>query len=135
MAIAALDLGERRIGIAISDEASESAYPLCTISRHSVERDVDAIRQAFAGRKIDRIVVGLPLQMDASEGQMARHVRRFADKLGQALRLEVIFQDERLSSFEAEQRLAGVLRKKGKKAAIDAVAAAVILESWLALSR
>jgi putative Holliday junction resolvase len=77
--------------------------------------------------------VGLPVNMDGSEGPMARHARNFAAKLAEAWRIEVKLQDERLSSFEAEGRLANSMSRGKKKPAIDAVAAAVILESYLEL--
>jgi putative Holliday junction resolvase len=131
MAIAALDLGARRIGIAVTDADGRSAYPLCTIERRSFGADLEAIRHAFGSRQIDCIVVGLPVNMDGSEGPMARHARNFAAKLADAFGIEVKLQDERLSSFEAEKRLGSVVRRGKKKHAIDAVAAAVILENYL----
>jgi putative Holliday junction resolvase len=69
--------------------------------------------------------------MDGSEGPMARHARNFAAQLSDAIGIPVQLHDERLSSFEAEDRLAGSVRTSRKKQAIDAVAAAVILEGWL----
>jgi putative Holliday junction resolvase len=131
MAIAALDLGARRIGIAVTDADGMSAHPLRTIERHSFAADLEAIRRVLGGRKIDCLVVGLPVNMDGSEGPMARHARNFAARLAQALAVEVKLQDERLSSIEAEKRLGGAVRRGKKKHAIDAVAAAVILENYL----
>ena len=137
--VAALDFGTRRIGIAVSDDAGIAAHPLCTIERRSMKADLAAIRQALGDRKIDRIVVGLPLNMDGSEGPMARHARNFAARLAGALGLRVEFHDERLSSFEAEDRIAAATPRRRHQAAhklrIDAVAAAVILEGWLAARR
>jgi putative Holliday junction resolvase len=75
--------------------------------------------------------MGLPVNMNGTEGPMARHARNFAAKLTEALRLEVKFQDERLSSFEAERRLGNSVRRGKKKHAIDAVAAVIILENYL----
>jgi putative Holliday junction resolvase len=135
MAIAALDLGSKRIGIAVTDEAAFSAHPLCTIERRSPGADFDAIRRALGKRQLECIVVGLPVNMDGSEGPMARHARNFAARLADALKIRVELQDERLSSFEAERRLAGSMRRGKMKPAIDAVAAAVILEGWLEARR
>lgn len=131
MAIAALDLGARRIGIAVTDADGLSAHPLCTIERRSFGADKEAIRRALGRRQIECLVVGLPVNMDGSEGPMARHARNFAARLAEAMGIEVKLQDERLSSFEAEQRLGNAVRRGKKKQAVDAVAAAVILENYL----
>lgn len=135
MATAALDLGAKRIGIAVTDSAGISAHPLCTIERRSPSADFEAIRLALEKRHLECIVVGLPVNIDGSEGPMARHARNFAARLADALKVRVELQDERLSSFEAEHRLAGTVRRGRMKSAIDAVAAAVILEGWLEARR
>lgn len=131
MVIAALDLGARRIGVAVTDADGLSVHPLGAIVRRSTSADVEAIRHALGTRQVECLVVGLPLNMDGSEGPMARHARNFAARLADGFGIEVKLQDERLSSFEAEQRLGGSVRRGNKKPAIDAVAAAVILESYL----
>ena len=133
--VAALDVGARRIGVAISDQARISAHPMCTLERHSAAADLAALRRALGNRKIACFVVGLPVNMDGTEGPMTRHVRNFAARVSDALHIPVEFQDERLSSFEAEQRLVGLAKRGKRKAAIDAVAAAVILERWMASKR
>lgn len=135
MAIAALDLGERRIGIAVTDADGMSVHPLRTLERRSFAADLQAIRNALGSRQIDCLVVGLPLNMDGSEGPMARHARNLAARLAQALGLEVKFQDERLSSIEAENRLGSSVRRGKKKPAIDAVAAVIILEDYLKMKQ
>lgn len=135
MAIAALDLGARRIGIAVTDADAMSVHPLRTIERRSFGADLEAIRHTIGSRHIDCLVVGLPVNMDGSEGPMARHIRNLAAKFGDALGIEVKFQDERLSSFEAEERLGSSLPRGKRRNAIDAVAAAVILESYLEAQR
>jgi putative holliday junction resolvase len=131
MTIAALDLGARRIGIAVTDADGMSAHPLRTVERRSFAADLEAVRIALRGREIDCLVVGLPLNMDGSEGPMARHARNLGARLGEALGFEVKFQDERLSSFEAENRLGSSVRRGKKKPAIDAGAAVIILEDYL----
>ncbi|MDB5107923.1 MAG: Holliday junction resolvase YqgF [Candidatus Binatus sp.] len=133
MTIAALDLGRRRIGVAVSDPTGSSAFPLGAIERKSLAQDLKQIAAMLHGRPLTAIVVGLPLNMDGSEGPSARWARGFAAKLELALGVKVEMFDERLSSFEAEERLKGMPIKRGaRKPAIDAIAATVILEGWLA---
>ncbi|HYB91607.1 MAG TPA: Holliday junction resolvase RuvX [Candidatus Binataceae bacterium] len=129
----AVDLGKRRIGLAISEGAG--AYPLGTFERRSLSRDLREIATRLESRGVCRLVVGLPLNMDGSEGPAARSARAFAGKLGAALALPVDLFDERLTSIEAEHRLAGSVPAGRKRAAIDAVAAAIILEGWLEAHR
>jgi putative holliday junction resolvase len=135
MSVVALDLGARRIGIAVTDADGMSAFPLTAIERRSFNADLEAIRQAISSRHIECLVVGLPVNMDGSEGPMARHARNYAKRLGEALQAEVKLQDERLSSFEAEARLRNTVPRGKKKGAIDAMAAAIILESYLESER
>ena len=135
MPIAGVDFGRKRIGLAITD--GQGAYPIGTIERRSLKYDLDAISSRLADRKVSLIVVGLPLNMDGTEGPSARAARAFAEHLGLAAGLPVEMFDERLTSVEAEERLreaSGSRTSKGaarKKAARDAMAAAVILEGWL----
>jgi putative Holliday junction resolvase len=132
MAYAALDLGVRRIGIAVSDSRGLSAHALRTIERgRSMGADIEAIKLTLGSREIECLIVGLPVNMDGTEGPMARHARNFAARLADATGITVKLQDERLSSFEAEQRLGNSVPRAKRKHAIDAVAAVVILESWL----
>ncbi len=135
MAVAALDFGTRRIGVAVADATGLIASPLCTLKRRSIRTDLEALDRLLKARQIDRIIVGLPLNMDGSEGPMARAARAFAGRLGLATGLAVELLDERLSSFEARDRLAAFAPRARRKASIDAVAAAVILESWLKRNR
>ena len=82
MAFAALDLGARRIGIAVTDARGLATHPLCTIDRHrSIAADIEAIKLTFGSREIECLIVGLPVNMDGSEGPMARHARNFAARL------------------------------------------------------
>jgi putative Holliday junction resolvase len=102
------------------------------MERRSLNHDLDAIRSQLAERGVSRIVVGLPLNMDGTEGPSARAARTFAEHLGMATGVEVEMFDERLTSVEAEERLRSAsTSRSGRKAARDAVAAAVILEGWL----
>lgn len=103
-----------------------------TMERRSLKNDLDAIRSRLADRDVSLIVVGLPLNMDGTEGPSARAARAFAEHLGSATGLPVEMFDERLTSIEAEERLREASASRAaKKAARDAVAAAVILEGWL----
>ncbi len=132
MSIAALDFGRRRIGVAVTDAAAMGAYPLGVVERRSLRRDLEAIAAMLRDREVTTIVVGLPLNMDGSEGPAARAARTFAERVVDALKVEVEMFDERLTSFEAEERLKGIPVKKGaRKPAIDAIAATVILEGWM----
>ena len=132
MSIAALDLGRRRIGVAVTDAAAMGAYPVGVVERRSTKRDLEAIATMLRDREVTTFVIGLPLNMDGSEGPAARSARRFAEQLAAALKVEVEMFDERLTSFEAEERLKGMPVKKGaRKPAIDAIAATVILEGWM----
>ena len=132
MSIAALDLGRRRIGVAVTDAAAMGAHPVGVVERRSIARDLEVIAAMLRDREVTTFVIGLPLNMDGSEGPAARSARRFADQLAAELKVQVEMFDERLTSFEAEERLKGMPVKKGaRKPAIDAIAATVILEGWM----
>jgi putative Holliday junction resolvase len=133
MIIAGIDFGNRRIGLAISNPDQLSAYPVETIERgRSLEADLATLRARLTALEVRRVVVGLPLNMDGTVGPQARAAQVFAHRLEEATGIPVELCDERLSSFEAEERLKGLpVRRNRRKLAIDAVAASVILESWL----
>lgn len=131
MTIVAVDFGRKRIGLAISDPSGTSAYPLGTVARRSMALDLAEIQRLLADRQVAKIVVGLPLSMDGSEGPIARSARAFAARLGEHLQLPVDFQDERLSSFEAGERMKSQASAKRRKANLDSIAASVILEGWI----
>jgi putative holliday junction resolvase len=132
MTVAALDLGRRRIGLAVSDDSEGHVFPLGAIERRGGRADSQEIARCLRDYHVALLIVGLPLNMDGSEGAPARSARAFAARLGEELKLPVEMFDERLTSFEAEDRLRDLgIARKAKKAAIDAIAAAVILEGWL----
>ena len=132
MAIAALDLGKRRIGIAIADDAGLAVNPLGAIERRSVVRDLESIRARLVEFEVHQVVVGLPLNMDGSSGPAAQAASAFAARLREASGLPVDLFDERLTSFEAEQRLRDLSGRRARaKGTVDAVAASIILEGWL----
>ena len=138
MRVVGLDVGERRIGVAVSDVTRTLARPLGVLHPGGLEDDAPRIAAAEVGRLADEeggvasIVVGLPAHLDGSASPMTPRVRKFAAELGRLTALPVTLQDERLTSREAESRLA--LREKdwrARKARLDAAAAAVILQDYL----
>ncbi len=127
-----LDLGRARIGLALADDVLRTARPLSAVQHRSEREDLAAIAAVAAEYEVGRAVVGLPFNMDGSEGPAARHARAFAQRLGDALGLPVELFDERLSTFEAESRLRDQgFSARDRRARVDAEAAAVILQGWL----
>jgi len=132
MPIAALDLGRRRIGVAVTDAAAMGAHPVGIVERRALKHDLDAIATMLRDRHVSTIVVGLPLNMDGTEGPAAISARKFAEHLAEALHVTVEMFDERLTSFEARERVADMPARKGaRKTGLDALAAVVILEGWM----
>ncbi len=130
MRVVGLDVGERRIGVAVSDTLGITAQPLETLMRDegTAERIAGLIRDTGAGL----VVVGLPLLLDGSEGKQASLVRRFADELERVLDVPVEFADERLTTRQAAGALRGEkLKPEEKKKAHDRIAAALILRGYL----
>jgi putative Holliday junction resolvase len=126
----ALDLGDRRIGVAISDALGMIARPLEVFERGSRVGDQQHIQELIEHHNVDGIVAGLPINMDGTEGPQAAWVRDYTAELAEALKIPVILWDERLSTEEAKD----IMRAQGKppsKDWIDAVAAAVILQNYL----
>ena len=132
--ILAIDYGKRRIGLAISDEMGLTARPLAVLSRTNRRNDLRRLRVIAREHAVGRIVVGQPLNMDGSSGDMAREAAGFATRIQKELGLPVELADERLSSWEAEQLqpMRAGRKRKGKRAdARDDIAAAVILRDYL----
>ncbi|GEJ58005.1 Holliday junction resolvase RuvX [Anaeromyxobacter diazotrophicus] len=127
-----LDLGRARIGLALADDVLGTARPLETVARRGEAADLARLRRVVAEWEVTRAVVGLPLNMDGTEGGSARLARAFAAKLADELGLAVELFDERLSTFEASVRLRERgLSARAQRSVIDAEAAAVILQTWL----
>ncbi len=131
MIIAAIDYGKRRLGLAAGDSFGIVAYPAGVIQRHSLKRDLAALSERLRELEARRVIVGLPLNMDGTAGPAARAAEQFARHLCEATGLEVELHDERLSTFEAKERLKTASKRGRRRAMVDAVAAVVILESWL----
>ena len=129
--IVCLDIGDVRIGVAVSDPLGIIASPVEVIRRVGWGPDVRKIKAICDRYETDRILSGLPLNMDGSEGFQAQKVREFCRQLENA-GLQVVFQDERLSTVTAEDALLeGGLSRGGRKQVVDKVAASVILQQWL----
>lgn len=127
-----LDLGRATIGLALADEVLRTARPLRTLRRRGEAEDLAALRAVVAEYEVERAVLGLPLNMDGSEGPSARMARAFAARLEGALGIPVELFDERLSTFEAESRLRELgFSARAQRDKVDAEAAAVILQGWL----
>ena len=127
--VMALDIGERRIGVAVSDLSGTLARPQAVIQRRSKAEDLAAVARLVAELEVERVIVGLPLSLDGEMGPQARRVARYAQTLAQALTVPVELHDERYSTVTADALLAESGRKR--RVAIDAAAAAVILQDYL----
>jgi putative Holliday junction resolvase len=126
-----LDPGERRIGVAVSDVSRTIASPVRFIDRNT-EDVVQTLRDIRDEYEIAIVVVGLPINLDGSEGRSARAARDFADLVNEATGLTVELQDERFTSRTAEAALIeGGVSRKSRKEKRDQVAAAVMLQSYL----
>ena len=130
-----LDLGDARIGVAISDDARRMAVPLGTV-RTGAPTDVRAIAELVREHAVTLVVVGHPLLLSGKAGERAHHAERFAAALTGLLDVPVLLQDERLSTVEAERALreAGA-SGRDRRRAVDRSAATVILQAWLDTDR
>jgi putative Holliday junction resolvase len=128
----AIDHGQKRTGLAISDASETLVSPHAVIETSNQEELLRRILKVINQEQIDAVVIGLPLNMDDSEGPRAKRVRQFASGLEAQTDCPVILHDERLSSFEADC-LSGDLNltRKKKKKRLDAIAAAAILRSFI----
>lgn len=132
----ALDLGEKRIGVAVSDESGLTAQPLGTITRSDFDTEVKKIGNLIEEYKVHTLVIGLPRNMDGSLGPQAKKALNYGEKLRETLGIRVVTWDERLTTQEVERLLisADVSRKR-RKTVVDKLAAALILEGYLAFER
>jgi putative Holliday junction resolvase len=132
MRAAAIDLGTVRVGLAISDELGLLAHPRPYLPGGSRAALLDALVEFAQAEGIDRFLVGLPRQLDGSEGRAAREARQFATALAQRTGIEVSLCDEWLSTRQAHQRLQeGGHSARERRQRVDSAAAAVLLQSWL----
>jgi len=129
--VLAIDYGRRRIGLAISDEMLLTARPLQTLTRTNRRNDLRRLREIVREHAVGLLIVGHPLNLDGSAGDMAGEAARFAARLRKELSVPVELADERLSSWEAEQIAAAARPPRTRAQATDQVAAAVILRDYL----
>jgi len=131
-----LDVGERHIGVAISDPTGTIARPLQTLEHRSKREDFSAISDLVEEYDVDAVVVGRPLSLDGTVGPQAERIDRYTGALSEHLEVPVIPWDERFSTATADEILRQTRKEKAKRRArangeIDAIAAAVILRSYL----
>ena len=127
-----IDLGARRIGVALTDELGLTAQPYATIARHGGQRDLDAIRDLVRAHGAGRVVLGLPLSPEGERGRAAHSAEAFAERLRAAIDVPVELIDESFSTVEAEEvLLAADLSRARRREVIDKLAAAIILRRWL----
>lgn len=137
MRVLGVDLGRRRIGLAISDAEASFAFPLDAMESRGTRRDIEAMRVLICEREVEQVVIGLPLHMDGRVGPEAEAARRFAASLREAAGIAVDLIDERWTTAEAERSLvAGGGSKKSRRRARksgqrDSMAASIILRTWL----
>ncbi|HZC66666.1 MAG TPA: Holliday junction resolvase RuvX [Candidatus Dormibacteraeota bacterium] len=143
--ILALDYGRARIGVAVADSAVGLAQPLCTLERINRNEDMRRLRELARENGVKQIVVGLPLRLDGTRGEMAEEAEGFAQRIRKQIGVPVEMVDERLTSWEAERLLEEVqgrvlkapaipgkpAKKDLGRVGVDAVAAAVILKEYL----
>jgi putative Holliday junction resolvase len=127
-----IDLGARRIGVAVTDGLGMTAQPHATIARHGGQRDLDGIAAVVRQFDAERVVLGLPLSPEGDVGRAAKSAQAFAERLRIALGIPVDLIDESFSTVEAEEVLLRAdLSRARRKQVVDRVAAAVILQRWL----
>ena len=131
MRILGLDIGEKRIGVALSDPEGIIAIPLTQINRKEEEADLGAILNLVRQNEVGCIVIGMPYSLDGRVGKQAEQVKDFVQKLSRDIKLPVETWDERLSTVAAEKRMREAGLKQRGKEGIDAMAAAFILQGYL----
>ena len=140
--VLALDVGDKRIGIAISDALGITAQGITTVRRESIKKDTDAILSLIRENSCRRVVVGLPINLNGSDSIQTEKVRGFAEKLKNKLRsnglaeVEVVYHDERFTTKIAEAVLIEAdMRREKRREIIDRQSAVVILQSYLSSQR
>ena len=130
--VLALDWGKRRIGVAVSDELGIAAHGLPTLLRRNIQSDLDTLADLVRDRGIETVIVGRPLHMDGTESPSSDQASRFARRLAKHARVRVEMRDERLTSWEARQRLGP---RPGSPGDTDQMAAVLLLEGYLVDAR
>src|SRR5262245_47873420 len=132
MRVMALDVGDKTIGIAVSDAILLTAQARPTLRRKDIDSDIEKIRQIADENEVHEIVVGNPLHMNGKESAQSLKIARFAEQLRGALAIPLVLWDERLTSFAAEQHLEEMgLNWRKRRQHVDKIAAMIILQSYL----
>lgn len=132
MVILGIDLGKARTGVAVCDQGEVLASPLCVIKEHNRERLLEEIHRLSKEYKANEIALGLPRNMDGSEGESAQNAREFGERLREKTGLPVALVDERGTTVTAHGYLNQTdVRGKKRKAVVDSVAAVIILQNYL----
>lgn len=127
-----LDVGTKTVGVAVSDELGLTGQAVVTVRRTHLKADLEALGRLAQEHEVTRVVVGLPLNMDGSEGPRAQASRDFGRKVEERLGLPVEYWDERLTTVAAQRTLLEAdLSRQKRKQVIDRLAAALILQGWL----
>jgi putative Holliday junction resolvase len=130
--IMGIDYGDKRIGIALTDLMQVIASPFEVYKTVNMDADAEHIQKIIEEQQVKTVVIGLPLNMDGSEGERAKKTRLFGSYIADKSNINIIFQDERLTSFEADNILSDAKIKTDKrKTLIDKLSACLILESYL----
>jgi len=128
----AVDLGEARIGIALSDESGTLATGLPTLRSVGPRKDAHAIAALVRERGVGEVVIGMPYRLDGSVGSQGEKVKAFAERLRRSLRVPVVLRDERLTSVAADERLAAAgVKRRDRRERLDRVAAEILLQEHL----
>lgn len=136
MRIMAIDYGERRVGLAISDPAETMALSLGLFENYGTERDIERLAEKIIESGAEEVVIGLPINMDGTIGPSAKRVMGVVEQLKHRVSVPIVTWDERLTSEEAKVRMREVeMTKKRKKAHLNLVSAQIILEAYLAFRR
>ena len=131
-----LDLGTKTIVLAVTDELGITAQGLETQLRAGLRKDLEALHEKATDYAVGRFVIGLPLNMDGSEGPRAEATRKFGVALGEKTGLPVLYWDERLTTVAAQRALLeGDVSRRKRKEVVDQVAAVLILQGWLEAQR
>jgi putative Holliday junction resolvase len=129
----AIDFGSKNIGVAVSDALGITVRPVETIRRSSLNKDIERLKFLLEDLEVESVVVGLPLRMDGTIGDAAEKTLRFVEQLRTKITIPIVTQDERLTSFEAEQiMMEQGLNREQRRRRSDEVAATIILQDYLA---
>lgn len=134
--IMGLDIGDKTIGVAVSDIMGLTAQGVTTIKRIGKKKDIESIKKIIEEKQVNKIVSGLPKNMNGTVGPQGEKVQKFCELLKEETNLPIEFWDERLSTVAAERSLIeGNVRRENRKKVIDMLAAVIILQGYLDLQR